>query len=767
MPRLFQRQRRYRRLFHVALVVAATFLILLLIQRHQLSLLQSTLSQTQTFLAEARRTANLGNRAREQAEDLTSFILDDLRFELIALGRTDILGESARRSLDYFENLPPELKGLTTTDALATIHNTLANVHYAEGSFDESVAAWQASLRNLEHLHRAEPDNDSHLYHLIETHNELAIILREAGRVEEAMVASQQALKRLDSLAPDSDNNQYRINRAASLFSLAENQRFLENYEQAIPFYQEAQKAFAEDIPKEVIALQIHMTSFNNEGYCHLCLGDIDAALKAYLAALIPNRDLIQLEPGNRHWQKEIATVLNNIGTIHDENEDADLAFRYLDESLALRESLVLWDPVNTRWQLDYATSLHNHASLHLDLNAVEKALPYIRKTFDVYQLLISREPEQENWLRRLQDTLRHFNDRLVHDVGRPDLAKKLSTEVTDALAELPRDAVTSPAWNLFLSSLYGELGNATIASTEEAIESRLKATSLRARNLQLEPENPERAYELATAYLDLGEDYLAASEPHSARVCIQLCHYLLARHTPPLLFRREPLIDICHRHQQSLSPDATMTLVPSDAIWNYEDRRYPPAEDWNTLSFDDSAWKSGPAKLGYGDSDEATLINFGGDPDRKNLTAWFRHRFEVDTLSGLTPLRLSLLCDDGAVVYLNGEEIIRHGLPPGPITATTTSSIMKSGFEEDVFRIFMFSAEELPLIMGENVLAVEVHQNEPQSSDLALALEVLGGAPLRDPLDSFDQELAEQVLGEALPPILRTWLSAPEHTLD
>ena len=40
-------------------------------------------------------------------------------------------------------------------------------------------------------------------------------------------------------------------------------------------------------------------------------------------------------------------------------------------------------------------------------------------------------------------------------------------------------------------------------------------------------------------------------------------------------------------------------------------------------------------AELGYGDGDEATIIDFGGDPNNKYTTTYFRRDFTVANASG------------------------------------------------------------------------------------------------------------------------------------
>jgi hypothetical protein len=71
-------------------------------------------------------------------------------------------------------------------------------------------------------------------------------------------------------------------------------------------------------------------------------------------------------------------------------------------------------------------------------------------------------------------------------------------------------------------------------------------------------------------------------------------------------------------------------TLVAMGSQWSYLDDGTDQGTAWTEMNFDDSGWSSGLAELGYGDGDEATEIDFGGDIDAKITTTYFRHSFSV-----------------------------------------------------------------------------------------------------------------------------------------
>ena len=156
--------------------------------------------------------------------------------------------------------------------------------------------------------------------------------------------------------------------------------------------------------------------------------------------------------------------------------------------------------------------------------------------------------------------------------------------------------------------------------------------------------------------------------------------------------------------------------LIARGAEWRYLDDGSDQQIAWRTREFDDSAWKTGAAELGYGDDDEATVIEFGSRFS-KHLTYYFRKEFVLGS-EPVTELNLELVRDDGAAVYLNGQEVFRDNLPDGEITFETTAVESLSGDEESKYQ--QIELDPAILIKGVNVLAVEVHQDSTRGSDVS-----------------------------------------------
>jgi hypothetical protein len=88
--------------------------------------------------------------------------------------------------------------------------------------------------------------------------------------------------------------------------------------------------------------------------------------------------------------------------------------------------------------------------------------------------------------------------------------------------------------------------------------------------------------------------------------------------------------------------------------------------------------------------------------------THYFRRSFTFNGVKERTTLTLQHMVDDGAVIYLNGAEVARVNMPAGAVAHSTPAA-------SDIDGAFLSNAITIPtaaLVVGTNVLAVEVHQH-------------------------------------------------------
>lgn len=172
----------------------------------------------------------------------------------------------------------------------------------------------------------------------------------------------------------------------------------------------------------------------------------------------------------------------------------------------------------------------------------------------------------------------------------------------------------------------------------------------------------------------------------------------------------------------------AQTTLIPTGSSWKYLSNGSNQGTAWKGTSFVDTSWSSGLAQLGYGDGDEATTLNYGSSSTNKYITTYFRKTFAVADPSAFINYTLNVKRDDGVVIYINGVEKYRNNMPTGTIGYTTKASTACS--DDGVgFITATLTQAQAGLVAGTNTIAVEIHQNAGNSSDISFDMSLVGNA--------------------------------------
>lgn len=163
--------------------------------------------------------------------------------------------------------------------------------------------------------------------------------------------------------------------------------------------------------------------------------------------------------------------------------------------------------------------------------------------------------------------------------------------------------------------------------------------------------------------------------------------------------------------------PNSLRTIIDKGDEWRY----ILPVSDvdtsWTNLIYDDSEWNSGVSGFGYGDADDATII------DDSSISVFIRKKFILTDVSAISRLILSIDYDDGFVAYINGHEIARVNLGVTgqitpynlPATSAREAYLWQGGSASN------FEFNPGILREGTNVLAIQCHNNNITSSDLTL----------------------------------------------
>ncbi len=177
----------------------------------------------------------------------------------------------------------------------------------------------------------------------------------------------------------------------------------------------------------------------------------------------------------------------------------------------------------------------------------------------------------------------------------------------------------------------------------------------------------------------------------------------------------------------ESSQSTAGIALFSKGAEWSYYDQGSLDDEDWTATGYN-ATWPDGQAPLGYfvGDNNSRgykTFLDYGGNNSDKRPTYYFRKQVTLaDTPKSTESFTLNWVADDGFIVYVNGVEAGRYLMPSGNVSYSSFATTYANGnpdsgsmtLNTDLFK------------KGANIIAVEVHNNAANSTDIMWDAELL-----------------------------------------
>jgi hypothetical protein len=181
--------------------------------------------------------------------------------------------------------------------------------------------------------------------------------------------------------------------------------------------------------------------------------------------------------------------------------------------------------------------------------------------------------------------------------------------------------------------------------------------------------------------------------------------------------------------------PTISVPILSFDQEWRYNESGVDLGLGWASENHPATKnWKSGP---GVHAKENRLEVDIGTELIRPSLnkpyviTYYFETEFNLSEtqFSNAYELQMTYLIDDGAIVYLNGNEVYRHNMPFGEVNSSTLASSGSEAKKNEPLGIPMAS-----LKAGQNRISVEVHQANSGSSDVVMGLELNLLQTLPDP---------------------------------
>jgi hypothetical protein len=159
------------------------------------------------------------------------------------------------------------------------------------------------------------------------------------------------------------------------------------------------------------------------------------------------------------------------------------------------------------------------------------------------------------------------------------------------------------------------------------------------------------------------------------------------------------------------------ISLITPDHPWRFDQTGNDLGATWRRSDFDDQNWDRGKGIHKAGKELLPTEIQT--ELELGITTYYFRAQFDYDVLIAPRSAALHFIADDGAIIYLNDQEIARVRMPEtGPVHFLTQAL---ENTDSDWEGPFPFDTSLIRA--GTNVVAIEVHQSNPESTDVAFGL--------------------------------------------
>jgi tetratricopeptide (TPR) repeat protein len=357
------------------------------------------------YVADVTAARRAAERRRNQAEEMVSFLVGDLRTQLEAAGRLDALDGAAKRALAYFASLRPEELSGTNLHHHALALAQLGEVRMNEGKLGDAVLLFRESIRFAEAAAARDPQREEWQLSLSNGTFWLGDALRRQGHHEAALREFRRYLDIAQRLAAGHPGDS--------------------KYEAEVSY------------------------GHGNVGAAYEAAGDVDRALAEYRLAAGLDRRRLGREPGNEKWQSDLAIALNRVAVTLQAKGDLAAARPIFVEELQLRRTLVSASPDDARRLGRLAVSLAYTGVLHQSLAENAQALAAFEEELAIASKLAERDPANVSLRKNRASAESRTAALLAGDLPR---ALRLAQHAVAELRDVVR-ADARPAWRRDLAS--------------------------------------------------------------------------------------------------------------------------------------------------------------------------------------------------------------------------------------------------------------------------------------------------------------------------
>jgi tetratricopeptide (TPR) repeat protein len=299
--------------------------------------------------------------AREQADEIITFLIYQLRDQLSTIGQVQLLADVNDKAIGYFEKLGSDEQTPDVEWNKAVALQSRGHIRADAGLMSQAVAAHEQSLAIFRKLAESPDANERHFYGLATECSSLAWSLLTQGRTAEARKLAEEAFSITKTWA-EKENTEfvwasfvpfYREGYANILRSEGKLDEAIKYFEQNLEIHQTALAANPNDEMTQIALSTTHI----GLGDSLRARGELGHALKCFEKSLEVRKALAESKPSDVSRQHNLSQSYDRVGEALQASgkiNDSLEAFKASDE---IFQRLARYDQNNANWKRNYSVT--------------------------------------------------------------------------------------------------------------------------------------------------------------------------------------------------------------------------------------------------------------------------------------------------------------------------------------------------------------------------------------------------------------------------
>lgn len=395
------------------------------------------------YTFDLRRERQAAIAARDQAEDLVAFMLEDLSSELEPIGKLDLLGQVAHKALDYFEAAAPGSGGEAAFLRGQAVQN-VATVLDAQNELSEALdTARQAQALHLEVL----AEDPEHLGSQLALAQELLLegsVLSQLGDDKEAEEAYDQAAVITGRLLDERPDDPEVVQAHAEVHYSYGLLFLFSAPVQAEPYFQTAidlyERLAADEPMNTQFKYRLAVLYGQGLGQAYRIQGRHEPSLAAIRKAYDAYQTLLANGIFNGKWWHGYAWENRRLGDHYMEQEQPQEALVAYGEAREISERLLTFEPKRADWQLGLSFDHLSIGNINLQEGRLDDALVSFQKSLEITETLARNEPSKVAFRYWKANSLNHLGT-VLDRLGRGNDAVDAWRQAADLSADVAAEA--------------------------------------------------------------------------------------------------------------------------------------------------------------------------------------------------------------------------------------------------------------------------------------------------------------------------------------